>query len=203
DGPRGPSRAATYVRIPWTPRMIETEWLTTLTMTTPDVIGTKPVSWVEETFWGPRYVATLGFGDVGSTTLYPLYFEQRHRVVPIAQDYSLLLLSFESANHLRLYEVVPGTAARRASESRENVESLSVPLIASAGIQPQTLRAEFIYFRGRIAWRPIIISLLFLLLGNATGPLVVPLIRQLLRRLAARVQFRRRADDPSIQESGV
>ena len=203
DGPRGPSRPATYVRIPWTPRMIETEWLTTLTMTTPDVIKPKRVSWIEETFWGPRYVATLSFGDVGSTTLYPLYFELRRHVVPIAQDYSLVLLSFDSANHLRLYEVVPSTATRRASEVREDVESLSIPLVASAGIEPQTVRAEFIYFRGRIAWRPIIISLLFLLLGNATGPLLVPLIRRMFRHLGARVQFRRSADDPRTQQSGV
>lgn len=43
------------------------------------------------------------------------------------------------------------------------------------------------YLTGVGEWRPIVISLLFLVLGNVTGPVIVPLLRKLWRVLRARV----------------
>jgi hypothetical protein len=35
------------------------------------------VSWLEETFWGRRYITTVSFGDVGYSSLYSLDFANR------------------------------------------------------------------------------------------------------------------------------
>jgi len=79
---------------------------------------------------------------------------------------------------------------------------VSIPLTASEGITPQVLKVGFTYFSGRIAWRPVLISLLFLGLGNVTGPLVVALLRRLGRVARARVQVGRRTAAPP-RETGT
>jgi hypothetical protein len=77
------------------------------------------------------------------------------------------------------------------SETRENTESFSIPLVAADGIVPQTLKVQFVYFRGRLPWRPILLSALLLGLGNLTGPLVGNLLRRLARVLRERVHVGR------------
>ena len=54
-------------------------------------------------------------------------------------------------------------------------------------ITPQVVRVSYTYFSGSFEWRPIVISLLFLSLGNITGPVVVPLVKRFGRLLLARV----------------
>ena len=51
---------------------------------------------------------------------------------------------------------------------------------------PQVLKVQFSYFSGRIAWRPIVISLLLLILGNVMGAVMFTqeVSRFLRRRLA-------------------
>ncbi len=142
-------------------------------------------------FWGPRYVITLGFGDVGYVSLYPIYFGARDRVVPLARDFSLLIINFADADHLKVDEMVPASASRRMSETRSNTEAFQLPLAASEGLAPQLLKVQFNYFGGRLPWRPIVISALFLGLGNLTGPLVAALARRLARTLRARVHVGR------------
>ena len=44
-----------------------------------------------------------------------------------------------------------------------------MPLLAAEGIAPQLLKIQFSYFSGRIAWRPVLVSLLLLLLSNIAG----------------------------------
>jgi len=190
-GPAAGARGATYIRIPWVPELASLDWLVRLELPLKGVIVPRPVSWAEDTFWGRRYLITLGFGDVGYVSLYPLYFGARDRVVPLARDFSMLLINFADADHLKVDEVVPPSASRQMSETRSNTEALRLPLLASEGIAPQVLKVQFAYFAGRLPWRPILISALFLGLGNLTGPLVGALAKRLGRTLRARVHVGR------------
>ncbi|HET8532562.1 MAG TPA: hypothetical protein VFO08_15535 [Methylomirabilota bacterium] len=185
------ARPATFIRIPWKPELASLDWLARLDLAAKGAITPRRVSWLEETFWGRRHIISLSFGDVGYSSLYPLYFGNRDRVIPLAPDFSRLAINFSESNHLKIDEMVPGTASRRMSETRENTESFSIPLIAADGIVPQTLKVQFVYFRGRLPWRPILLSALLLGLGNVTGPLVGNLLRRLARILRERVHVGR------------
>jgi hypothetical protein len=185
------AKPATYIRIPWKPEMASLDWIPRLDLAAKGVITPRRVSWLEETFWGRRNIITLSFGDVGYSSLYPLYFGNRDRVIPLAPDFSRLAINFAESNHLKIDEMVPTTASRRMSETRENTETFSVPLIAADGIVPQTLKVQFVYFQGRLPWRPILLSALLLGLGNLTGPIVGNLLRRLGRLLRDRVHVGR------------
>ena len=196
---RGRSRSATLVRIPWSKHLASTDWLVALDMAVTDLVRRKPASWYEDVFWGPRWTASASFGDLRHSALYPLYFELRDHVVPLGKDFSMLTINLADANHLRIDQVSPTTANRQASESRRNTEQVSVPLTGGAGLAPQVVRVTYTYFSGRFEWRPIVISLLFLLLGNITGPVIVPLLKPVVRRLLARVHV----GDAPAREKGV
>jgi hypothetical protein len=189
-GPAG-VRGAALIKIPWKPEMANLDWLVRLEIPVRDVIVMTPVSWIEETFWGRRYVLNLGFGDVGQPSLYPLYFGARDRVVPLARDFSMLQVSFSDADHLKVEELIPATATRRSSETRVGTDTFRVPLLASEGLAPQQLRIRFNYFSGRLPWRPILISALLLGLGNLTGPLFLALSRRVSRTFRARIHVGR------------
>ncbi len=183
-------RPASYIRIPWKPELASLEWLARL-----------EVSWLEEAFWGRRHVIALSYGDVGYASLYPFYFGHRDRLVPLAPDFSMLFINFADSAHLKVDEMVPATASRRMSETRPDTESVSVPLVAADGLVPQVLKVQFVYFRGRLPWRPILFSALLLGLGNMTGPLVALLARRIGRTLRARVLLGR--GGARGRESGV
>jgi hypothetical protein len=200
-GPGRPARGATYIRIPWVSELASLDWLVRLEIPSTDVITAKRVSWLEDSFWGRRYVITLGFGDVGYVSLYPFYFGMRDRVVPLARDFSMLLINFADADHLKVDEVIPASAGRRMSETRRDTEAISLPLVASEGLTPQVLKVQFNYFSGRLPWRPILISALFLGLGNLTGPLVMALARRVGRTLRSRVHVGREGNQG--RQSGV
>ena len=185
------ARPATFIRIPWKLELASLDWLARLELAAKGAITPRRVSWLEETFWGRRHIISLSFGDVGYSSLYPLYFGNRDRVIPLAPDFSRLAINFSESNHLKIDEMVPGTASRRMSETRENTESFSIPLIAADGIVPQTLKVQFVYFRGRLPWRPILLSALLLGLGNVTGPIIGNLLRRLARVLRERVHVGR------------
>jgi len=196
------ARGATLVRIPWVPESASLDWLVRLELPVRGVIAPRRVSWLEDTFWGRRYILTLSFGDVGYVSLYPLYFGARDRVVPLARDFSMLLVNFGDADHLKVDEVVPSSVNRRTSETRSNTEAFQLPLLASEGLAPQLLKIQFTYFPGQLPWRPIVISALFLVLGNLTGPLVAALARRLGRTLRARVHVGRGAA-PSREKGAI
>jgi hypothetical protein len=63
------------------------------------------------------------------------------------------------------------------------------------------LKVQFNYFAGWLPWRPILISALFLVLGNLTGPLFAALARHAGRTLRARVHVGR--GDEADQRSGA
>ncbi|HEX7788017.1 MAG TPA: hypothetical protein VF653_17495, partial [Methylomirabilota bacterium] len=187
------ARPASYVRIPWRPELASLDWVPRLELAARGVITPRRVSWLEETFWGRRHIITLSFGDVGYSSLYPFYFGSRDRVIPLAPDFSRLAVNFSEANHLKIDEMVPTTTSRRMSETRENTEAFSIPLLAADGTVPQTLKIQFVYFRGRLPWRPILLSALLLGLGNMTGPIVGNLVRRLARWVRERIHFGREA----------
>jgi hypothetical protein len=185
------AKPATYIRIPWKPELASLDWLARLDLAAKGAITPRRVSWLEETFWGRRHIITLSFGDVGYSSLYPLYYGNRDRVIPLAPDFSRLLINFAEANHLKIDEVVPSTAGHRMSETRENTDTFSIPLVAADGIVPQVLKVQFVYFQGRLPWRPILLSALLLGLGNLTGPIIGNLLRRLARTLRDRVHVGR------------
>jgi hypothetical protein len=185
------AKPATFVRIPWRPELASLDWVPRLELATKGTITPRKVSWLEDTFWGRRHIITLSFGDVGYSSLYPFYFGNRDRVIPLAPDFSRLMINFAQANHLKIDEMVPTTTSRRMSETRENTESFSIPLIAADGTVPQVLKVQFVYFRGRLPWRPILLSALLLGLGNLTGPIVGNLLRRVVRILRDRVHVGR------------
>ena len=185
------AKPATYIRIPWKPELASLDWVPRLELAAKGAITPRRVSWLEETFWGRRNIITLSFGDVGYSSLYPLYYGNRDRVIPLAPDFSRLMINFAESNHLKIDEVIPATALRRMSETRENTDTFSIPLIAADGIVPQVLKVQFVYFRGRLPWRPILLSALLLGLGNLTGPIVGNVLRKLIRTLRDRVHVGR------------
>jgi len=166
------SGIGTFVKIPWTPEFADPLVLANLTMPVKDLISPRPASWLEELFWGRRWVLTISSGSVGSLALYSMYFEHRDRVVRLAPDVSLLLANFADADHLRIEEISPATATRRGSRVRAGSEVVSLTLIPNEGVVPQLLRVNFSYFAGRVAWRPILVSAGLLLLGNLAGVLM-------------------------------
>src|SRR5262245_10579127 len=185
------AQGATYIRIPWVPELASLDWLVRLELPLKEGIVPRRVSWMEDMFWGKRYLIRLGFGDVGYVSLYPLYFGARDRIVPLARDFSMLVINFADAGHLKVDAVVPASASQQLSETRSNTEVFRLPLLASEGLAPQVLKVQFAYFAGRLAWRPILISVLFLGLGNLTGPLVNAVVRRLSRTLRARIHVGR------------
>jgi hypothetical protein len=185
------AKPATYIRIPWKPELASLDWIPRLELAAKGAIAPRRVSWLEEAFWGRRNIITLSFGDVGYSSLYPLYYGNRDRVIPLAADFSRLMINFAESNHLKIDEVIPSTALRRMSETRENTDTFSTPLIAADGIVPQVLKVQFVYFQGRLPWRPILLSALLLGLGNLTGPIIGNLLRKLVRTLRDRVHVGR------------
>jgi hypothetical protein len=166
------SGIGTFIKIPWTPEFADSLVLANLAMPMKDLIAPRTANWLEELFWGRRWILTLSSGGVGSLALYSMYFEHRDRVVRLAPDVSLLLANFADAEHLRIEEVSPATATRRGSRVRAGSETVSLALAPTDGVVPQVLKVHFNYFSGRIAWRPILVSATFLLLGNLAGILM-------------------------------
>ena len=164
-----------YIKIPWTPKMNDPFTVMTLTLPMKGMIGIKPASWFEEVFWGRRYVATASFGDVGQValSLFPIYFDKRDHLVGLARDYCILIMNFPDSDHLRIEEITPSSASRRGSRVRAGVESVSMMLPGGDGIAPHVMRVHFNYFSGIIAWRPIVVSLILLAVGNVMGTIML------------------------------
>jgi hypothetical protein len=175
----------TYIRIPWTPKLADPQTILTLGLPLGGMIGPKPASWFAELFWGRRYIVTSSFGDVGqiALSLFPIYFERRDHVVHLAREFALMTISFPDADHLRIEEITPLAATRRGSRVRAGGETVSLLLPGGDGLGSHVMRVEFNYFSGRIAWRPIIVSLVLLALGNVMGTIMLgQSIGSLLRR---------------------
>jgi hypothetical protein len=201
-GAFGLTAPATWIRIPWTPRLVNRTWLVGLRFTAADAVMAKPAPWFERLFWGQRYRVSLSFNDVRSRAIFPLYFVNRDRVIRLSEDPSQLIVNFAAADRLKIDELVPSSSTRRRSEVVENTEVVSVFLDRSEGLTPQVLTAQFGYFSGVQGWAPVLIPIVFFALGNLAGPLIRDLARRLGRLLAARVHVGR---DPArlVRATGV
>jgi hypothetical protein len=184
--------AGSLVRIPWTAHLGDPRFVLNLALPLRGIVGPKPATWLEELFWGRRNVVTLTWGDPGSLALYPLYFENRDRILHLAREYSMMLVNFPDADHLRIEEFAPAAAVRRGSRARAGTETIAIALNTADDATPQALKVQFAYFRGWFAWRPVMISLGLLVLGNLTGLILVSgRLSQLIRE---RLFFRGTAD---------
>jgi hypothetical protein len=165
--------SGSLVWMPATPELGDPRWVLSLTLPVRGMIGPKPATWLEELFWGRRNALTLGWGDVGSIAFYPLYHEHRYHVVHLAREYSRLVVNFPDSDHLRIDAIEPSFATRRDSRLRAGTETVSVALNTADDATPQALKIQYGYYRGIFSWRPVLISIGLLALGNITGLLIV------------------------------
>ena len=163
---------ASLVWIPPTPQMGDPRWVLNLAFPLRGLITPKPATWLEDVFWGRRNVLAVSWGDVGSIAFYPLYHEHRESIVHLAREYSRVLVSFPDADHLRIEGIEPASATRRGSRLRAGVETVTLPL-NTMDSAPQVLKVNYAYYRGIFAWRPVLISIGLLILGNLTGLMMV------------------------------
>jgi hypothetical protein len=163
------SGVGTLVKIGWTPQLIDPGSLLSLSTSLKDLITPKAATWLDELFWGRRYVLSLSAGSAGSVALYSILLDQRDRVIRLARDFSVLAAEFADSEHLRIEEISPSSATRRPSRVRAGAETIGLALGAGEGLTPQALTVRFSYFSGSFAWRPIVISLVALILGNLMG----------------------------------
>jgi hypothetical protein len=186
---------ATYVRIPWVPEAASLDWLVRLELPVRDVIVPSPVTWIEEIFWGRWYAVTLGFGDLGPVSLYPLYFGVRDRIVPLARDFSMAALEFADARRLRVDETVPASATRQVADRRPDGEVITLALLPSQGLAPQQLTAHFTYSPQRLPARPLLVSAALVVLGGTIRWLFTPTMAWIGRLRRERILFGRPAAD--------
>jgi hypothetical protein len=186
-GALGLTSPGTYIRIPWTPKLVEPGWMMRLSLKTKGLIKPKAGTWTERAFWGPRSRLLLSFQDVNARGLFPLYFERRTHVARLSEDPAQLRIDFDKADHVKIDEIAPPAARRQLSESRDNTEVVTLFLDRSEGITPQTLTVQFGYFSELQSWAPILIPIAFFALGNLAAPVFKIIGLRAARAVRARV----------------
>jgi hypothetical protein len=199
----GLSAPATWIRIPWTPQIANRAWLMKLVIGARGLIRPKPATWFERTFWGARYRLALGFNDVRHRAVFPLYFSNRDRVLRLSPDPSQLIVNFAGASTLKIDEMFPPSARQQLSESLDDTEVISLFLDPSEGLSPQVLTVQFGYFSGLQSWAPVLIPVLFFVLGNVAGVLVRGMAERLSRQIAGRLHFGSGRAAAPARESGL
>ena len=201
-GPAAALGHGTLIPIPWTPKLADPRAVVVLTMAVRGLLTPKPATWFEETFWGRRWVLAAGFGDIGPPVmpLFPFYFEHRDRVIRVARDIALVVASSADAGHLCIEEIGPASATRRPSRLRTGSETVTMPLQPAEGVAPQMLKVQFAYYAGAIAWRPILVSVVLLALGNLAG--FILLSRDVGQFLRARLHVRRKTEPEFARPGG-
>ena len=131
------SGVGTLVRIAWTPRLVDSNSLLSLSTTLKDLITPKAATWLEELFWGRRHVLSLSAGSAGSLALYSILLDQRDRVIRLARDFSILAAEFADSDHLRIEEISPSAATRRPSRVRAGAETVGLALGGGEGLIPR------------------------------------------------------------------
>jgi len=186
------SGAVTYIKIPWTRKLVDPLSLVALALPLRGLIVPKTAPWIDELFWGRRLILTAGFGDLGppSLGLFALYYERRDRIVHLAREYSLVIANFGDSDHLKIEEISPASAVRRQSRVRAGNEVVALALLPAEDVTAQSLRVQFHYFSGRINWRPVVVSVILILVTNFAGVLI--LSKDVSRRIRRRIRARRR-----------
>jgi hypothetical protein len=201
-GPMGLSPAATYIRIPWSPRLANQAWLMSVQLTAKGLVKAKPTTWVGRTVSGSRSTLALGFNDVGSPAVFSMYYWQRDRVLPVASPMRLVA-NFAGADRLAVDEMFPPAARRERSPSRPGTDVVSLFLTPAEGLTPQVLRVEFGYYSRLQAWGPILIAALFFALGNGAGALARGFAETLRQRLSGRLQVGRHRASAAELDTGT
>lgn len=202
-GALGLTSPVSYLRIPWTPYQVNRARLMDLRFHAKGMISARSASWIEEVFWGKRFLISLSFNDVRHRALFPLYFEHRDRLVRLAEDPSQLMVNFADADHVKIDSVTPPATRRHLSETLDSTEVVSLFLDRSEGGTPQVLSVQFGYFSGWRAWAPVIIPALFFVLGNLAAPLLRFLGAWTARSLRAHFHIARPRNADLGQDSGV
>lgn len=202
-GALGLTSPASYVRIPWTPKLVEQGWMMRLSMKTKGLIKPKAGTWTERAFWGPRSRLLLSYQDVNARGLFPLYFERRSHVVRLAEDPAQLRVDFSRADHLKIDELSPPASRRQLSETRDNTDTVTLFLDRSEGITPQTLTVQFGYFSELQSWAPILIPIAFFALGNLAAPIFRIIGLRAARAFRARVHVGSPASTPVTEEGAA
>jgi hypothetical protein len=185
----GVQPTASMIRIPWTQDLVNRVRLMKLRLRFDGALRPKPANWLEELVRGRRYVLALSFNDVRNPALFPLYLENRARALELASEPSQMLVRFADAKRLRIDEIYPRAGTREPTDGAPSSETVSVFLDTSEGAVPQLLTIQFGYTSGLQAWVPILIPLVFFVLGRAMGPLIERVVRGLGRRVSARLRF--------------
>ena len=201
-GPLGLSPAATYIRIPWNPRLVNQAWLESVDFTAKRLLKPKATTWLSRVASGPRNQFALGLNDVDTPAMFAMYYWQRDHVIPV-QTPARLMINFAGADRLAIDAMFPPEARRERSPSLENTDVVSLFLTESVGLTPQVLRVEFGYLSGLQSWGPILIPALFFALGNIAGVLVRNFAEKLWRRFAGRIQLGRRSASADDHETGT
>ena len=201
-GPLGESAPATLIRIPWTPKLVNRAWLMDLRFTARGLVTPTPATWFERTFRGPRHHVALGFNDVGPAAVFAVYFAERERVLRLAHP-AQLLLRFAGADRLGIDAISPQAGRRELARARDGAEVVSLFLDRLEGVTPQVLRVQFGYLSGLQSWGPVLVPVLFFVLGNLAGVFLRNLGERVGRRLATHLQVGRRQAGQSGRERGV
>jgi hypothetical protein len=188
-GALGLSPPATFIRIPWTPRLIDRRWLIELTMDATGLIKPQKVGWAERLVRGLHYRVAIGFHEVRDRPLFPMYFAHRDRVVHLADAPAELVVQFPQSDRLKIDDVFPPTSIRRLSETLESTEIVSLFLDRSDGLTPQQLAVQFGYFSRTQTALLVAAPIVLLALGQAIGPLLGRGLARVLGVAAARVQL--------------
>src|ERR1700737_4044887 len=188
-GPLGLSGPATFVRIPWSPRLADRSWLMELTLDAPGLVKPVKVGWAERLARGTHYRVAIGFHEVRDRPLFPMYFAHRDRVVHLADAPAELVVQFPQSDRLKIDDVYPPTAIRRLSETLETTEGVSLFLDRSDGITPQQLAVQFGYFSRTQTALLVAAPLLIFALGQAMGPLLGRGLLRAIDAVSARVQL--------------
>ncbi len=187
-GALGLSPPATWVRIPWTPKLVDPGWLMDLRFVSPALVKPKAAGWLERLVLGQRHLLSMSFNEVRDRPLFPMYFAHRDRVVRLADAPAELVANFPHADRLKIDEVYPRNTIRRLSETMESTEVVSLFLDTSEGIAPQHIAVQYGYFSRLQAMALVVIPMVFLALGYAAGPVLGRLAAHFGARMAARVR---------------
>jgi hypothetical protein len=198
----GLSAPGTWIRIRWTPKLVNRALTVGLRLTVDDLVRPEAGNWLDRVFAGPRHRVVLAFHDVGGRAVFPLYVEHRDRALRLSNDPAQVVLNFAEAPRLKIDSLAPPGASRRLSDVLDATETVSLFLERAEGVTPQTLAVRFGYFSGLQSWGPVLIPFLFFVAGNVAAVLVRNGTEYLSRRLAGRLTFGRAAQ-PAERQSGV
>jgi len=188
-GALGLSPPATFIRIPWTPRLTDQRWLMELTLHVAGLVKPQKLGWVETIIRGGPSRVAIGFHEVRDRPLFPMYLAHRDRVVHLADAPAELVVQFPQSDRLKIDEVYPPTSIRRLSETRESTQVVSLFLDRGDGITPQQLAVQFGYFSRIQTVLLVAVPLLIVALGHAMGPLLGRGLVRLADVVAARVRL--------------